>query len=518
MILQFRTGKIRMRGFLASHPLVARITEYFNRGLMLTRTTSLCRWDSSYYFAEFAPVSWEAKTEYGFTARLYSWSIHPNGYLSDILIREVIEENGFPVSYTAIEPVDYPPPGQSTQTASQPTLEPVTKPTPAHQESGVRAMVLWDYEAAEDNEISLKELEYIDHISFVDDDWWLGENDRGESGLFPSNYVKLEKNEKTTSGAQSKGKVNEQKKLVPKSVKTKQENPPIVKTAEIVPPTSTQNEPKKNNPFAKKVEPPNDELSAETKSFFTSVFHTSEPHEGADYITGEKAVKILRHYGEGLGDEELGEIWDRCDDNEDGRLDLTEFLNIMKMIQKRAQSKKLAASILKRNSSATQSQTNAEEGSDPPPPPYTPSTSVQKMEPTSSRTITETLICSLCCKNITDKAFSCSVCESGEFDMCAQCQKSGHRCPGRHTLECVEIITTRELSLGLEKMDLNRANMNSNNPNGTRSEDDRHLRDTLLSAIVTEKPNVKWDDVAGKCHKGCGKPFYCSVVLIANRP
>jgi hypothetical protein len=25
----------------------------------------------------------------------------------------------------------------------------------------------------------------------VDDDWWMGENSRGEKGLFPSNYVEL---------------------------------------------------------------------------------------------------------------------------------------------------------------------------------------------------------------------------------------------------------------------------------------------------------------------------------------
>jgi drebrin-like protein len=46
---------------------------------------------------------------------------------------------------------------------------------------------------AEDNEIELKEGEYVTNIDMVDEDWWMGENARGQSGLFPSNYVELVK-------------------------------------------------------------------------------------------------------------------------------------------------------------------------------------------------------------------------------------------------------------------------------------------------------------------------------------
>jgi drebrin-like protein len=56
---------------------------------------------------------------------------------------------------------------------------------------GKRAIVQYDYEKAEDNEIELKEGEYVTNIDMVDDDWWMGENARGETGLFPSNYVEL---------------------------------------------------------------------------------------------------------------------------------------------------------------------------------------------------------------------------------------------------------------------------------------------------------------------------------------
>jgi hypothetical protein len=52
-------------------------------------------------------------------------------------------------------------------------------------------LVQYDYEKAEDNELELREGEYVTNIDMVDDDWWMGTNAHGESGLFPSNYVEL---------------------------------------------------------------------------------------------------------------------------------------------------------------------------------------------------------------------------------------------------------------------------------------------------------------------------------------
>ncbi|KAI1339101.1 hypothetical protein F5Y15DRAFT_384805 [Xylariaceae sp. FL0016] len=56
---------------------------------------------------------------------------------------------------------------------------------------GKRALIQYDYEKAEDNEIELREGEYVTNIDMVDEDWWMGTNSQGESGLFPSNYVEL---------------------------------------------------------------------------------------------------------------------------------------------------------------------------------------------------------------------------------------------------------------------------------------------------------------------------------------
>ncbi|QIW97842.1 hypothetical protein AMS68_003360 [Peltaster fructicola] len=57
---------------------------------------------------------------------------------------------------------------------------------------GHEAIAQFDYEKAEDNELELHEGERIVNIEMVDDDWWMGENSRGEKGLFPSNYVELQ--------------------------------------------------------------------------------------------------------------------------------------------------------------------------------------------------------------------------------------------------------------------------------------------------------------------------------------
>ncbi|EPS37237.1 hypothetical protein H072_9085 [Dactylellina haptotyla CBS 200.50] len=55
--------------------------------------------------------------------------------------------------------------------------------------TGRRAKILYDYEKAEDNELELVEGQIVGMIEFVDDDWWQGTNESGETGLFPSNYV-----------------------------------------------------------------------------------------------------------------------------------------------------------------------------------------------------------------------------------------------------------------------------------------------------------------------------------------
>jgi hypothetical protein len=56
---------------------------------------------------------------------------------------------------------------------------------------GKRAIVQYDYKKAEDNEIELREGESVHNIDMLDEDWWMGTNEQGETGFFPSSYVEV---------------------------------------------------------------------------------------------------------------------------------------------------------------------------------------------------------------------------------------------------------------------------------------------------------------------------------------
>ncbi|KAJ3390271.1 hypothetical protein HDU92_000596 [Lobulomyces angularis] len=58
--------------------------------------------------------------------------------------------------------------------------------------SKLAALALYDYDAQEPNELSLRENEIITNITKLDEDWWQGMNDRGQQGLFPATYVEVQ--------------------------------------------------------------------------------------------------------------------------------------------------------------------------------------------------------------------------------------------------------------------------------------------------------------------------------------
>ena len=99
------------------------------------------------------------------------------------------------------EPTGHDPARGAGEAAAAASFAPAVQSVhPTAQGSGKRALVLYDYEKAEDNELELKEGEYVTSIEMVDDDWWMGQNPHGETGLFPSNYVELMEDEEDRGG------------------------------------------------------------------------------------------------------------------------------------------------------------------------------------------------------------------------------------------------------------------------------------------------------------------------------
>uniref|UniRef100_A0A672P071 Drebrin-like protein B n=1 Tax=Sinocyclocheilus grahami TaxID=75366 RepID=A0A672P071_SINGR len=56
---------------------------------------------------------------------------------------------------------------------------------------GVCARALYDYQAADDTEISFDPDDIITGIEMIDEGWWRGYNPGGHFGMFPANYVEL---------------------------------------------------------------------------------------------------------------------------------------------------------------------------------------------------------------------------------------------------------------------------------------------------------------------------------------
>ncbi|KAL6703047.1 actin binding protein [Coniothyrium glycines] len=104
------------------------------------------------------------------------------------------ERGLFPANYVELiegddDDASAAPPLPAHPSAEEP--EPAAAPPQAAGGSGPTATALYDYDAAEDNELSFPEGATITGLEFPDEDWWLG-SFNGRSGLFPANYVELD--------------------------------------------------------------------------------------------------------------------------------------------------------------------------------------------------------------------------------------------------------------------------------------------------------------------------------------
>ncbi|KAI9503801.1 hypothetical protein BX070DRAFT_224544 [Coemansia spiralis] len=96
-----------------------------------------------------------------------------------------------PLSPPSQLPPALPPRASPPATAPPPPPPPPAAAAPAEDTNANQAVAVYDYEAAEEGELSFREGERITHIEFPSDEWWEGVNERGEYGLFPANYVEI---------------------------------------------------------------------------------------------------------------------------------------------------------------------------------------------------------------------------------------------------------------------------------------------------------------------------------------
>jgi len=98
-------------------------------------------------------------------------------------------------------------PAQVNITIAQSPVQTPIPPLPARVDppetkgdSSVKLRCIYDYEAAEENELTMKEGDIIILIDKDETGWWEGRNEEGKTGVFPSNFVEIVGQEgKTTS-------------------------------------------------------------------------------------------------------------------------------------------------------------------------------------------------------------------------------------------------------------------------------------------------------------------------------
>lgn len=100
-----------------------------------------------------------------------------------------------PVSVQQQEEEDlYQEPSEDNNLYEMPPQEQQEEPvyeTGLDEDRGLCARALYDYQAADDTEISFDPDDLITHIEQIDEGWWRGYGPSGHYGMFPANYVEL---------------------------------------------------------------------------------------------------------------------------------------------------------------------------------------------------------------------------------------------------------------------------------------------------------------------------------------
>jgi hypothetical protein len=226
---------------------------------------------------------------------------------------------------------------------------------------------------------------------------------------------------------------------------------------------------------------------------------------GREYMLGIEMAVMLRtiadkmslQFAKSISNAELAKIWEMSDLNEDGQFTDEEFLFGVWLVSSRLSGKPLP---------------------------------INKPKVPIATTVTTAtgVTCSACKGEVSDVTYFCNICDNGDFDLCSSCAIKGLKCPGQHQLVPIKMLeryfpkdVSGSLSDNLSSLTISSNNgdsgYGSTNPYpysqgptpsssdqnqgedhaSSRKADSKQLRDSLQSSIVKEKPNVRWDDVAG---------------------
>uniref|UniRef100_A0A8C4F268 Drebrin-like b n=1 Tax=Dicentrarchus labrax TaxID=13489 RepID=A0A8C4F268_DICLA len=103
--------------------------------------------------------------------------------------QEQLQEEAPPAANSHVQEAVYEEPAQVEENnAYEVTAEVTAEET---SDRGVCARALYDYQAADDTEISFDPDDIIAGIEMIDEGWWRGYSPDGHFGMFPANYVEL---------------------------------------------------------------------------------------------------------------------------------------------------------------------------------------------------------------------------------------------------------------------------------------------------------------------------------------
>ncbi len=211
--------------------------------------------------------------------------------------------------------------------------------------------------------------------------------------------------------------------------------------------------------------------------------------QGKSFLTGMEASVLLTESG--LDKNILSDIWEKTDIDRNGRFDKEEFVQAMWLIS------------LERDGGAG----NPEDE---------PNVNAAVNSAKGTRPCDSHLECDGCRIKMWpgSTCYHCETCNGGDFDLCDTCHSNPFKqCSHKLELRTIVLRPTGSMNLGsvnqgyggqgkpVSFLDQFFQTGSSSEPSEmdkmTKQFQDTKLKDSLLSSIVSEKPNIKWEDVAG---------------------